>query len=343
MTPARCRSSSSSCDSHQIYRLDPTSGPFNAAAAVGKSSSLQLPAMRASARNRSWTSVSWQPASVRILTANTGAWAPSRPGLKSRTVGLSIQVSATLRGKLDPPPLGPVHISITQTDYAGLLMMQPLPGVWPRGDLAPGTRLVVFAQSNDLRVESILAEPASTLVVPADAVLPGLRVAAQAEVGDLPLSRTLALAGAETARLDPIFADFLWGRYGGATMASQSDFDLLAGFAERKGLATRTRQALVKAGYDLVGLEGDDKPERAQRLALAMCRALMMSEAADIHENLIGTYLPNLLGITSELPPQAASAVFKGHEAERNDLKAFLHRHGTDADPAPLLAWLNGK
>lgn len=280
---------------------------------------------------------------IEVIAANAGPWAPSRPGLKSRTVGLSIQVSETLRGKLDPAPSGPVHISITQSDYAGLLMMQPLPGVWPHGDLAPGTRLAVFAQSNDLRVESVLAEPACTLVVPAEPVLPGLRVAAQAEAGDLPLGRTLALAGAETARLDPIFAEFLWGKYGGGAMASQSDFDLLAGFAERKDFDTRTRQALLKAGYDLVGLQGDDKPERAQRLALAMCRVLLMPAAADLHENLIGTYLPNLLGITSELPPQAASAVFKGHEAERNDLKAFLHRHGTDADPAPLLTWLNGK
>jgi hypothetical protein len=157
------------------------------------------------------------------------------------------------------------------------------------------------------------------------------------------VSRTLALAGPETEHLDPIFADFLWGKYGGPAMASQSDFDLLAGFAERKGLATRTRQALLKAGYDLVGMEGDDKPERAERLALAMCRVLLMPEAADLHENLIETYLPNLLGITSALPPRPASAVFKGHEAERNGLKAFLQRHGTDADPAHLLAWLNGK
>jgi len=280
---------------------------------------------------------------VEVITAKEGAWAPSSPGLKSRRVDLSLHVSETLRGKLDPGPTGPVHISISQSGYDGELMMQPLPGAWAGVELAPGAALVVFAKSNEMRVERILAEPACTAVVPAERVLPGLRIAAQAEAGNLPLGRTLDLAAPITARLDSTFAEFLWGKYGDGAIASQSDFDLLADFAERKGLDARTRQALLNGAYDLVKLHGDATPERAQRLALAMCRVLLMPEAADLHENIIGTYLPNLLGITSGLPPQSVSAVFKGHEDERNALKAFLRRHGTDADATPLLTWLSAK
>lgn len=280
---------------------------------------------------------------VKVMTAKVGAWAPSRPGLKSRSVDLSLQVVETLRGRLDPAPTGPVHISITQTDYAGELMMQPLTGAWAGAELLPGTMLVVFATSAEARVEHILVEPACTRVVPAEPALSGLRIAAQAEADELPLGRTLALAARDTARLDSTFAEFLWGKYGNGAMASQSDFDLLADFTERKGLEARTRQALLNGGYDLVKLHGDAIAERAQRLALAMCRVLLMPEAADLHENLIGTYLPNLLGITSGLPPLAASAVFKGHEAERNAVKAFLRSHGTDTDTTPLVTWLNAK
>ena len=279
---------------------------------------------------------------IDVISANAGPWADSQPGLKARNLDLSVRVAEVLRGKLDPPPGGPMHISVTQSDYAGELMMQPLPGPWPRGDMMPGTALVVFAGTRELRAETVLVEPACTQVMPAEPVLAGLRIAAQAEAGDLPLSRALALAAPEAAHLDPIFADFLWGKYGGAAMASQSEFDSLEDFAERPGMDVRTRQALLKDGYDLVGLHGDSTPERARRLALAMFRVLLMDEAADLRENLIGTYLPNLLGITSDLPHQEASKVFQGHEAERKTVEAFLRRQ-TDADATPLLTWINAR
>jgi len=238
-------------------------------------------------------------------------------------------------------PGGPVHISVTQSGYDGELMMMPLPGVWSGVELHPGVSLVVFARSGSTDVAHVLSEPAITRVVPADTLLPGLHIAAQAEADDLPLARTLALAAPETSRLDPTFAEFLWARYGAQAMASQADFDALEDFAERKGLDQDTREALLEGGYDLVGLHGDETPQRAQRLALTMFRVLLMPDAADLHENLIDTYLPNLLGITSDLPPQSASSVFNGHQAERNAVTAFLHHHATDADATPLLTWLS--
>jgi hypothetical protein len=280
---------------------------------------------------------------VEVITGMEGAWVPSRPGLKSRKVDLSLHVSEMLLGKLDPVPDRPVRIAVTQSDYDGELMMRPLPGAWSGVPLLPRTALVVFSHTDEVRPERVLAEPACTRVVPAEPVLPGLRIAAQAETADLPLSRTLALAAPETARLDSTFAEFLCAKYGDRAMASQSEFNLLADFAERKGLDARARQALLKGAYDLVGLHGEATPERAQRIALAMCRVLLMPEAAVLHKNLIGTYLPNLLGLTSNLPPQAPSTVFKGHEADRQALEAFLQQHGTEAGAAALLTWLSAK
>jgi hypothetical protein len=280
---------------------------------------------------------------VKVIAAKEGAWVPSKPGFKSRTVDLSLEISETLRGKVDPVPGEPVRVTIPQSDYDGELMMQPVPGSWSRVPLEPGTELVVFAESRVPRAEQVLAEPACTRVVPAEPVLPGLHIAAKAEADRLPLAATLELAAPDTARLDPMFAEFLWDKYGDGALASQVDFDLLADFAERKGLDARTRQELLDGGYRLVGLHGDPTPGRARRLALAMCRVLLMAEAADLHENLIGTYLPNLLGITSGLPLQPAWAVFKDREAERDALDAFLRGHGTDADATPLLAWLSVK
>jgi len=277
---------------------------------------------------------------VKVIAAEAGAWAPSAPGLKARTAELSVQISQTLRGTLDPAPDATVHVAVVQNDYAGELMMQPLPGAWSRVEVMPGTEWVVFATSAESRAERLLAEPACTRVVPAEAVLPGLRIAVKAAADRLPLTRVLVLAAPETAHLDPTFAQFLWDQYGSAAIASQSDFDSLVAFAERKGMETRTREAMLEGGYDLVTLHGDEKPERARRLALAMYRVLLMADAADLHDNLISTDLPNLLGITSGLPAQTASMVFKGHESERDALRVFLRSQGTDADATPLLEWL---
>ena len=144
-------------------------------------------------------------------------------------------------------------------------------------------------------------------------------------------------------RQGPIFAEFLWEQYADETMASQPAFDSLAEFSERKELTPKTRQALIDGAYSLVSLRGDETPTRGQRLALTMCRVLLMPDAADLHENLIGTYLPNLLGITSGLPPQPASKVFEDREPDRKAVEAFLQQHGTDADATPLLTWIRIK
>ena len=101
---------------------------------------------------------------------------------------------------------------------------------------------------------------------------------------------------------------------------------------------------LVRHGVSVaIGMRVKEIRRRGQRLALTMCRVLLMPEAADLHENLIGTYLPNLLGLTSGLPPQPASRVFEDREAERKAVEAFLRRHGTDADAGPLLDWIQAR
>jgi hypothetical protein len=280
---------------------------------------------------------------VKVVGASPGAWAPSKPGLKSRKLELSLRIAETLRGKLDPAPEGPVTVTVDQADYAGELMMRPLEGSWSRVPVDPGTELVTFAESASPRAERVLEEPACKLVLPAEQVLPGLRIAAQALGGDLPLARTLELAAPVTAKLDPLFAEFLWERYADDALASQRAFDSLAEFSERKELAPRTRQALIDDGYRLVSLRGDETPDRGRRLALTMFRTLLMPEAADLHENLIGTYLPNLLGITSGLPRQPASKVFEDRDSERDAVQAFLRHHGTDADATPLLEWIRSR
>src|SRR5437899_3787449 len=161
---------------------------------------------------------------VKVVAAKPGPWVPFKPGLKSRKVQLSIAIAETLRGRVDPAPDGPVDVTVEQTDYDGELMMQPLQGSWSRVPIDPGPELVTFSDSSSWRAERMLEEPACKLVVLAEQVLPGLRIAAQALASDLPLKQTLDLAAPVTGKLDPIFAEFLWERYADDAMASQRAF-----------------------------------------------------------------------------------------------------------------------
>jgi hypothetical protein len=278
---------------------------------------------------------------IEVVAAKNGPWTPSRPGLQSRDVVLSIKVNEVLRGTIDPPVAGHVSISITQYEYAGLLMMQPLPGPWPSAELKPGDSFAAFAETGESSIQRIFTAPPCTLVLPAEPVATGLRIASQAEAGNFPLERTLTLAlgAADRVRLDPLFAEFLWDKYADAAMASAVEFNRLVSFAEAKELAVPTRQALLKGGYDLAGLHPGWTPKAARRLAQAMFRTLLLPEAVDLHENLVETFLPNLLGITSELSPQPASAVFLGEEELRLSSKEFLQQHGTQTGAKALLQW----
>ena len=277
---------------------------------------------------------------VDVVRAVAGEWAASRPGLKSRNVELTLRAAEQFRGKLDPPPAGEVQVSITQFDYAGELRMQPLPGVWPGVPLAAGMSLVIYSSSQDARIEKVI--DAATLVVEAETVLSGLRIVSKAESQNLHLDAVLALAAPEAPKLDSSFADFMWAEYGDQALASVNQFNLLADFTERKDLTIETRQSFLKGGYDLVGLHGDGTPALAQRLARTMVHLLTIPGTEDLHENLIETFLPNLLGITSELPPQKSADVFRDHETDRAALDAFLRHDKTEAG-AVLLKWLHQK
>ena len=50
-------------------------------------------------------------------------------------------------------------MTVTQSEFAGELMMQPLAGLWSSLPLEPGTELVLFAKSAVSRVQRVVTEP----------------------------------------------------------------------------------------------------------------------------------------------------------------------------------------
>lgn len=272
---------------------------------------------------------------VEVAAATPHPWAPSLPGLRMHKVDLELTVLDVIRGKGGP---GKASVTVEQSDYEGMLRMRPLPGAWSGVKLVPGSKWVLFCHGADLPVAQLVAT--CTRVVPADQVLPGLRTAVKAEAEQLTLDAVLALAKPQAARLDRVFVEFLYARYGAVAMSSQQQFDWLMAFAELGPLQAGTREAMLMGAYDMVSDHGEATPERGRRLALAMFRTLQMPEAVDLHDNLVQTYLPNLLGISSAQPPMTAAYVFKDQQALQAAIKAALKGPLRESEHAKLEAWL---
>ena len=275
---------------------------------------------------------------VAVAAAAPHPWEPSEPGLRMHKVDLALTAVEVIRGTVPPGTPREAGVTIEQSEYADVLQMRPLPGVWSGLQLLPGSKWVLFCHGTDLPVARLVAT--CTAVIPADQVLPGLRTAVKAEAEDLTLDAVLMLAKPQAARLDRVFVDFLYARYGGVAMSSDPQFDRLMAFAELVPLQVGTRQAMLMGAYDMVSDHGDAAPERGRRLALAMFRTLQMPEAADLHANLVQTYLPNLLGIDSAQPPMTAAYVFKDQQPLQTAIKSALKGPLHGSEHTKLEAWL---
>ena len=273
---------------------------------------------------------------VDIVVATPHAWKPSLPGIKTRSVDLTLGIAEVLRGNSDFPRT--LDVTVEQSDYADVLQMRPLPGAWSGLDLSPGSKWVLFCHGKQQFLAPLLADCA--LVAPAALVAPGVRIAQKAINGQLSLSETLALATPLAAELDPLFVEFLYAAYGASAMSFAPDFSLLMALSESPQLRQETRQALLTGAYDLV-TDTDAVPSGHRRhLALTMFRTLLMPQASALHANLASPYLPNLLGITSAQPKLTAASVFEHNAPLLAAVKAALQGPLKATEQTALAAWL---
>jgi hypothetical protein len=203
-------------------------------------------------------------------------------------------------------------------------------GVWSYTELTPGARFVVIAAgaAGDAALADLVVDPAAIAVLPPETAD---EIHLIDDVDRLTFARAIAKARPRAASLGGLFADYVLAR-----RHDRRDADALAALVELPALAREARTTFVMSVESWSA--GD--PATVDRMALALFRLLRLDEAAPLRDNLIGTWIPSLVGITSGEAPRSAAQVFRGRAGERRLTRAALDAYRGTESTAALLTWL---
>lgn len=275
---------------------------------------------------------------VRIEAAKTGDWAPGAAGV-TRVVAVEAKLEALFKGKLSEPAGSVVRVALTQFG-TGTSRVAGVPGAWSHQRVEPGARFVVLSVTSSESAPEILRDPAALLVLPADEALTDVELAATAESRSLDVGATVALATPAAPRLGALFAEYLWARFGAAALAEEKKLEPIAALLEQPALGRGARVTLVSTLVSAITSPEPPPPRQSARLAVALFRLLGMPEAAPLHDNLVGTYLPTLLDL-AEPHARRAADVFHDHPGELARARAAAHAYKGSEPAAPLIGWLD--
>lgn len=259
---------------------------------------------------------------IRIEASQVGEQSPDPSGWLRREVSLTLRLEERLKGNTREDIGASLSLQITQ--YASTSPWATrLPGVWSDQPVEPGTRLVAFCRSEGDRTAELLVEPACELLMPAESALADARLAMRAETERLDVEALLAEAREVAASLRHLFVEYLWEAHGGAFLWNPKAFESLMQLLEHPDLALIARATLVSQ-LTTRFLAGPAEPANRARLALAMFRLLEIDQAAPLRDNILETFLPNLLGLPGGAAQITVDEVFRNHPDERRRAESLV-------------------
>jgi hypothetical protein len=270
---------------------------------------------------------------VRVNKVEAPAWAaePARP------VRIELNVLETFKGELTDDR-GPVRFEVTQRRE--LPERYPYPNdCWSGQEVQPGAELVVFSQTASRAAADVVGQAACQRLMLASQASSSVRAAAQVETDNPPIGslarRLIPVAGG----IQEVFMEYLVERLHDPGFEERVNFEAVMDLLEERALKPVVRVTLWNGLRNYVQSSASLQDWHIHRLAIALFRLLALPEAKPIHDNIVGTYLPNLLDVgTPEV--HSADAVFREWPAERQKANAALNAYTGAAPKSPLQAWL---
>ncbi|APR88254.1 hypothetical protein A7982_13603 [Minicystis rosea] len=272
-----------------------------------------------------------------VTSVQASPWSPRPPNNEERMVALSLKLEEVVKGPITQHPGDSIAIDVKQVRAA--VPWGPMPGVWSNQSIDPGTRVVAFGKIDSDDAAVTLGDSGCAALLPPEEALADVHLAAQAEAAHFDLAHLLSLARRAASALGAPFADYLWARHEAEALSTVSAFESLAAFLEDPALSHVTRTTLVMKLSTAIDMAEPPVPKHASRFAITLFRLLALPEAARLHDNLVGTYLPNLLGLGSP-HPRLVEDVFHDHPQDGAKARAALQHHRGTQSTAALLAWL---
>ncbi|MBI2870680.1 MAG: hypothetical protein HYY14_03090 [Candidatus Omnitrophica bacterium] len=263
-------------------------------------------------------------------------------GLVTERLRLKLALEETLKGRTTEPGGTVLDVEVLQHSLP-TGRIAALPGVWSGWDVKPGTRLIAFCVGAELSAAKLLADPNIQKLKGAQESLTGVRLALGAEGKNLSPNALLDAAASESAELDELFADYFWCRLEAPALKDFKTFDAVANLIERPDLSPSFCAMLLDSVNASLAASDTVPAGHVHRLAVLFFRLCALKTAREVHDDIVGTYLPALLHLEDpDETPLKPSEVFKDYPTDRpRALKALAGYRGDQADyAAQIIDWL---
>jgi hypothetical protein len=271
---------------------------------------------------------------VRLDAAQMGEWSHHPSGWQERRADLTLTLLEVFKGKVDETSGAQFRLQMIQLS-SGPFTLVPAPGIWSDKSLESGVVLVAFSRGQDGPAADLLKEPVCEKLVLDDQAVADVHLAQQAETEKLPLDEVVNRAVGAAGSLHDIFMEYLWARWEDTALQNPEDFEKVMDLFETPGLGYLARATLLHLVLGDV-LSGRAIPEITNRLAVAFFRLLNLGEAVALHDNILQTYLPSLLGLGTS-NERAVRDVFRDFPGDLNRVETLRGLQSA----APLLDWLH--
>jgi len=264
--------------------------------------------------------------------------APDWDDQVTRQARLHLMVTDVWKGRLSP---GPLALTVTQNRPPDRGPILPPQGCWQDGRQAAGEYWVVFTKSASEAAADALAEDSCLQAAPAEETAIDVRVAERVESGGFSLPAIVKLVIPGAARLHVTFAHYLRARFADLRLEEKENLNAVLDLVATPALTTPVRVTLLDAAETSISSSQAATDWHFHRLAVAMFGLLSLPQATDMHENLIETDLPNLLGLIGGAQKRPAKAVFKQWPREGIAAAQALSLYRGPANTKLLLDWID--
>lgn len=276
---------------------------------------------------------------IRVMSEQLAPWEPEDGGMVRRSGRLAVQVVEILKGRPSASAGDSVELDIVERGSASGRVSDYY-GIWAHVSTTPGTELVAFCDgaSDDLR-EALTDEHCDELV-PAASVLPDLHLALGLEAEGRTPDALLAAAARHQTEGGAMFARYIWARTRNAVVGSADRFNALMQIAEDPRTRAEARETYLLSAYEDATFTDELPMAQRARLARSMFRTVLDPDAGDLREELVDTFIPNL--VEAEAPePLSTSDVF----GDQADLAERVLADAADPDTSEygesLQTWLS--
>lgn len=243
---------------------------------------------------------------VRIESLQQGPWQQISPRFKQCELLLELRLQAVLKGGVDEEPGQGFSLRVQRTENASP-RYSALPGVYSQFDLAAGMELIGFSRMLGGSAAVAMAEPACFSLAPAQQAAEDVACADSAPDLQTTLAELLSHLQGRRAGFGVYFASYLIDRVPEGFFGAGGDLDAVLDVLRAPELAPDTRYVLCDGLVERIVQYSPIDTSALQQCVNGLLRLLLLPEAAELHANLVQTWLPNLVGLEGSLQPHAAA------------------------------------